>query len=163
MSNLFQELEASLVIDENALDEALATQADCFYRVAKQVALQTSRRDAAKQALAEAEARADAKIRHDAEVADEKITDKNVEKQRQLTKEVVAATNLLHSLNKSVGLWIALKESFQQRNYALKSMADLYVAGYFGGQTSSSSATHIKNSAGQEAKELMRRERKRVK
>jgi hypothetical protein len=151
----FQELEAGLIIDEHALDEALLTQADSFYRVAQRLATLISERDGAKQHLEEVEARVDAKVRHDAEVAGEKITEREVASQKSLHHDVQKANKDLLDLSYEVGLASALKEAFQQRSYALGKLTDLYIAGYFGSDVRSSGATQMKNSTGAQAKQAL--------
>ena len=141
----FRELEDALRIDEHALEEALRDQPRMFYRVANAYALEMSRRDAAKQALADAEAREDLNIRDEAreeesraagkgkEAAPSKIklTEGEVRARVQLSAEVVIARDALAARSDSVAKLTALKEAFQQRSYALKDLASLYVANYY--------------------------------
>lgn len=140
-----RELEDALRIDEHALEEALRDQPSMFYRVSKAFALEMSRRDAAKQALADAEARADLDIRDEAreeearvvgkgkEAATSKIklTEGEVRARVQLSAEVVIARDALAARFDAVAKLTALKEAFQQRSYALKDLASLYVANYY--------------------------------
>ncbi|CAM5998802.1 unnamed protein product [Sphagnum balticum] len=62
-----------IAIDENALEEALKNQVSYFYDVGKLYAETVSKRDAAKQDLAEAQYEADTRIRHDFDVEGRKI------------------------------------------------------------------------------------------
>src|SRR5262245_1011425 len=109
-----EQLEDLLEIDEFRLEDVCARHSGIFYKVAKQTALAISRRDAAYQAVKEANSRADAKIRHDAEVSDEKVTDKTVEAKRVLEPNVMAAVEQHAQLKLQADLLIALKESFDQ-------------------------------------------------
>lgn len=130
------QLEQALLIDENELDQAIKVQSELFYRVAKRLALVISKRDAAKQEVSETEARLSVKIRHDAEVAEEKVTEKSIESQVRLHKDMEVASDELLAMNSEVGKLAALKEAYQQRNYMLKALVDLYISGYFGGDIS---------------------------
>lgn len=154
---IISDLEEGLLIDEHALDEALQMQPDLFYQVTRTLASLISRRDAAKQNKEDTEARVDAKIRHDAAVSEEKMTEKQVESEKRLSKDVRAAMDQLASLNEQVGRWSALKEAFMQRSYVLKSMCDLYVAGYFEANISGGSASRMKDhDAGNARREMSR-------
>ena len=132
-SNLYDQLEQNLLIDEHALDEAIEQQPDWFHRCSKQLALLESRRDAAKQALLDEEAKVDTELRMKARKNDEKITNDEIKAQTRLMPAVKKAGQVFLQLNESVNLYEALKESFKQRSYALGHLVDLFVAGYFGG------------------------------
>lgn len=124
-------LESGLQIDEHALDDALVTQPDFFYRVSKQLAMVVSKRDAAKQALAEEEARCDAQFRKDALDNKEKLTETEIKNMIRLDREVKALSTGMLKLNREVGELTALKEAFQQRSYVLKDLVNLYIANYY--------------------------------
>ncbi len=124
------DLEKGLLIDEHALERALMEQPSIFYKVSSLLAIAISRRDGAKQDKEVIEAKADAKIRHDAEVGGEKITEKLIEGRKIL--RVMDLSNELLELNGNVGQLSALKEAFQQRSYVLNKLTDLYIAGYYG-------------------------------
>jgi hypothetical protein len=132
------ELEAALRIDKTNLDEELIQHPEVFYRVADKVAYLVSQRDAAKQDLAEVEARVDAQIRHDLEVRGEKVTERMVDSEKVLHQQVIKAKKTLHALNDQLGQWQALKEAYQQRGYVLKDLVQLYISNYFGSDVSSS-------------------------
>lgn len=129
----FRELEGALRIDEHALEEALRDQPMLFYRVGAAYAMEISRRDAAKQALQDAEAESDLGVRREAQEDERKITEGEVRAMVQIDGGVVRARARLNQLSESVGRLAALKEAFQQRSYALKSLCELYVANYFSG------------------------------
>jgi hypothetical protein len=136
-------LESKLAIDEHALDEACVQQPDLFYRAAKSYALCVSQRDAAKQALSEVEARADSQIRHDGEVAGDKLKEREVESMVLLDRDVMAAKRVLAELNERVGILGALKEAYSQRGYVIKELAGLWVAGYYSETSASASNQDI--------------------
>ena len=155
-----EELEEGLPIDEHALDEALLRQPDFLYQVSKRLALQTSRRDSAKQLLTETEARVDAEIRNDAYKADEKITEKEVSSQKILNKEVQTAERQLLNLNLIVGQLNALKEAYQQRSYMLRELTSLYIANYYGDAPTKDAARQMRDADARNAKEGMNRMRR---
>lgn len=156
------ELESALSIDPNALDEALVVHPEAFYRVAKKLALEISRRDASKKNLAEIEAEVDARIRHDAEVADEKVTEKSIESTKRTHPRVKKAIEELHKLNESVGLLSALKESFIQRGNALRELPQLHLSGYYGEVSvrATPAAREARERLGREGREAMNRARR---
>lgn len=157
-----EDLETGLSIDEHALDEALIAQPEFFYRVSKKLALTVSRRDAAKQALAEEEAKCDGQFREDAAREKEKLTETEVKNLIRLDKDVIKATETLNSLNREVGLLTALKEAYQQRSYVLKDLTSLHIANYYtntdGAQSSSRAA--LRDHTAQLAREGMNRARR---
>ncbi len=156
-----ERLEPLLQIDENGLDEALISQPDAYYRVSRLLTLQISRRDAAKQLVEEAEAEADLEIRSRAQKADQKITENEIKSKKILDEDVKHAESELLALNRSVGQLQALKEAFTQRGYALKSLADLYIANYYSTNSSNSMSSHeVRDRKGQEGRVAMDRARK---
>jgi translation elongation factor EF-Ts len=136
-------LERDLAIDRNALDEALLTQPDLFYRASKKLAELISQRDAAKQDISEAEAEADKDIRSEIEEAGTKITEKEVESRKRIHPEVSASIKTYLNLNLSVGQFTALVDAFKQRSYVLKSLSDLHISGYFGDAINSNQRAEI--------------------
>lgn len=126
-----RELEDALRIDEHALEKALCDQPELFYCVSRAYALEISRRDAAKQALQDAEAETDLRIRDQARRDDQKITEGEVRATIQIDGRVTQAQAHLARRNEWVAKLGALKEAFQQRSYALKDLAGLYVANYY--------------------------------
>lgn len=155
-----EELEAGLIINKDALDEALQIQPDVFYQISKALASLVSQRDAAKQQLGDVEARVDAKLRQAAAVSEEKITEKVVESNKRLDKDVKAATDTYLELGAYVGQYTALKEAYQMRAYALKDLASLYIAGYFGDAVQSSSQNTLRDHD-DGARQAMNQERRR--
>lgn len=158
-----EELEQGLRIDEHALDEALIAQPESFYRVSKRLALLTSRRDAAKQALAEEEARCDGQIRSDAAKEKEKLTETEIKNMIRLDKDVGKAQTELNQLGREVGLLGALKEAFQQRSYVLKDLTSLHIANYYAPNSSDGgpSGRALKDHRASHAKREMNRMRRR--
>ena len=157
------DLERGLSIDANAIDEALLNQPDLFYRVAKQLALLISQRDAIKQEKEEIEAEVDAKIRSEAAAnADDKdkkkLTEKEVESRKALSEEVRAIEREYLDLGERVNKIVALKEAYIQRSHALKSLVELHISGYFGTNVASSES-RMKDYDADKARKAMSRER----
>ena len=125
--NQLADLEEGLLIEEHDLDRALLEQPDLFYRVAKIHALLQSQKDQAKQRVAEAEATADLKIRVALRKRDEKgkVTDKEVASQVRLDPVVRKAVSRLLNVSGASGQFLALKEGYEQRSYALKELCGL--------------------------------------
>ena len=142
-----QELESALAIDQHALDEALREQPEHFYRVSKAYAMEVSRRDAAKQALGDAEAAADLAVRQEAQDNDRKITEGEVRATVQTMKQVVAARSRLHALSETAGKLAALKEAFGQRSYALKDLVGLFLANYYTASEHTSAGSALRGQA----------------
>lgn len=151
----FRELEDALRIDEHALEEALRDQPPLFYRVGSAYALEVSRRDAAKQALQDAEAAESLRVREEAREAEQKITEGEVAAKVQTSARVAAARARLQQLSESAGRLAALKEAFQQRSYALKDLAGLYVANYYGASEHTAAAGAARQRSADEARRAM--------
>lgn len=125
------EFENALRIDEHALDQELVRQPDLFYRVAKYLALVTSRRDAKKQHVAEVEAQVDQDLRETAAKHKEKTTETDIKNMIRLDDSVIKVSTELLTLNRKVGDAAALKEALQAKGYALKELVNLYVNNYY--------------------------------
>lgn len=128
-----EEHEYDLKIDENGLEEALQSQVTSYYEVSKQLSLEVSRRDAAKQYLKQIESRVDAEIRRKAKTDGDKITEVVVEARRIASEDVIEATNILLDAESRVRDITALKDAFSQRSYVLKDMVSLWISNYYGG------------------------------
>lgn len=135
------ELEQGLRIDKNGLDDALEQQPDLYYRVAKLVSLEMSRRDALKQELEEVEAEVDERVRIEAESAKEKLTETEAKMRVRLDPKLKRVRQDILRANRRVGDLQALEKSFTQRSYAIKELVSLYVSQYFGDNTGGGSRT----------------------
>lgn len=134
MTNLLKQLESNLVIDQHALDQALREHPDLFYKVATELALAISHRDEAKQDLDQMEATVDAELRRAAAVSEDKVTEKQIESNKNTDKRVVAANDKFLSEKYETAKWTALKDAYEQRSYALSKLVDLYLANYYSSQ-----------------------------
>lgn len=158
----FRELEEGLRIDEHALDEALRDHPEMFYRVAKALALEISRRDEAKQAHQDAEFKADLAIRARAESQGKKMTESEVRSRVNQSEDVIFRRDTLLRLSESVGLLSSLKEAFQARSYALKDLVGLYVSNYYSASEHTSGSNAVRDQAAAHARARMSEERRRL-
>jgi hypothetical protein len=129
------ELEEALPIDENGLDQDCIVQPEASYRVGKRLALETSRRDAAKRDLADTEAEADSEIRRTAEREDEKLRETDIKNMVRIDPEVKKATDKLAKLQDSVANLSALRDAFSDRSKMLGLLQGLFLSGYYAEKT----------------------------
>lgn len=120
-----------LVIDEHALEIALREHPQLVYDVGIELALAISNRDEAKQTLEELEAETAISLRREAELAEERVTDKSIESQVKFNRGVKEANAFFLEKKLEAAQWSVLKDSFDQRSYALSKLVDLYLANYY--------------------------------
>lgn len=156
-----EELEGALVIDEHALEKALQQQPTVFYDIAKLLPLMISRRDAAKQHVAEVGAEVEVDLRKSAVISESKVTVAEIEAEKLMDPRVQAAARILLDLNYAVGRVAALKEAFQQRSDALGPLVKLHLAGYYGEVNVHEPADRMKTARADIAKRRMNEERRR--
>ena len=135
------DLKKYLVIDKDALDEALVTQADIFYRISEQYSLAISRRDEAAEILKSVDADTGLTIREEAAGEGRKITEGLVASAVQNSREHKEATDYYFACKKEVDDWGNLRESFSQRAHALRELVQLYVSGYYAVSSVSGAST----------------------
>lgn len=158
---LIYEFEALLVIDKNALDDALEQHPDLMYRVSEILVERIAQRDAAKLDVAEAESKADAEARRDAAVAEEKITDAGVKAIVKLNKKVIEATDRHADLVYWVNRWTALQSAYSARQSALRELVSLYANNYWSDASTGRASATAKTKAGEIARDALAAERKR--
>lgn len=149
-------LEAGLRIRKDALDEGLLQQPDLFYRVSKELTLATSRRDAAKQGVADAEANVELSLHR----SKDKYTVGEIKAHVSVAPSVKAARKMLADLQFEVNSLNALKEAFSQRSYALKELVALFIANYYG-DIDSRAGRKVEDVTYMENRRKMNEERKR--
>jgi len=125
-------LEKGLAIDEHALNEGVVAQPELFYKVSQQLALQISLRDDAKHSLEVVEAEVDQTIRLVHRKEETKVTENEIRANVATHRDTLAAVKELSKYNRRVGELSALKEAFNQRNFMLKGLIDLYIGNYYG-------------------------------
>jgi hypothetical protein len=133
------ELEKKIMIDPDDLDVELVSQSNNYWHAAAGFAMALSLRDKAKNNLDVAEAELNLHFR-------QKATDKPTEAQ---LKAMVTADELRQqhvddyiSAKLLADKWLALRDSFTQKGYALRELAEQRKANYFG-EHSSTSAERI--------------------
>jgi len=131
----YRELEKGLLIDEYALDEDLANQADLFHRVGRELEDLISLRDAAQSKLDDVAAQKGIYLRSLARKRDEKWTEGEINARVRLADEYKEAAQELADLKAKCGRYSRLEKSFEHRSRALGKLVDLYTAGYFGDVT----------------------------
>mgnify|MGYP001589048512 CR=1 FL=1 len=125
------EFEARLKVDKHDLDGLLEEQAELYWHVSSLKSLWEARRDEHKRQVQVVEAKVDAEIREGAALAKEKTTERDIESQKRLDKDVIAANNELAKYNFTVSRLGDLKSSIEQRGYALKELTALFLGQYF--------------------------------
>jgi hypothetical protein len=131
MTDIVEELKGFLRIDKHQLDEELVQNPELLFRVSDAYISAIDRRDAFKNDLAVVEAEEDKRIRHDAEMAEEKITNDAVKAQILTSKKRVGVYNKYADAKLEADRLGALKEAFAQRGYAIRDLCQLYVSNYF--------------------------------
>lgn len=149
-------LEEGLRIEKDALDDGLLQQPDLFYRVSKELTLATSRRDAAKQGVADAEANVELALHR----SKDKYTVGEIKAHIAVAPSVKAARKMLADLQYEVNALNGLKEAFSQRSYALKELVALFIANYYG-DIDTRAARKVTDVKYMDARKRMNEERKR--
>src|SRR5216684_2936023 len=146
IANQVNEYEDALKIDKNDLDNELVYQGDLYYQVGKRLAEVISVRDTLKLERDKMSAELDRSIRIIAITNQEKVSEPQIANR---IKEDPSYDNICREYIK-VGKWSntleSLQKSYEQRNYALSKLVDLYISGYFTetvGKQAKSSALEI--------------------
>lgn len=158
------ELERGLLIDEHQLEHEWREQPERYFKVGRELAYAISERDQAAQYVKEIEAEVDTLIRKDAEVADERLTEKAIESQRRLDRRVIAAHKEVADLSLRVGLLQALVGSYSHRRDALESLVKLFLSNYYGtqdiGRVQSGDGRNIRDATADRARQAQRNARR---
>ena len=113
---------AGLRIDEDDLDRCLVEQPGLFFQAAEALALATSRRDGIALQLKELKAEVDQEIRETASRHQEKTREDGIKHQVTLDPEVRKMERAYLDACTHADKVQAMKESYQQRSYALKDL-----------------------------------------
>jgi len=128
---LLEEYAEALLIDKYSLDAGLIEQPTVYYNVGVGYANAMSARDFARAELDRAKADADREVRNQAMDENVRITEAQVAN-RILEDPLYQAANRNYLDWKALTeKWIALKESFGQRAYALRDMCQLWISNYY--------------------------------
>jgi hypothetical protein len=117
-----EELREALIIDDDDLDKCLVEQPSLFYSAAEASSLADSKRDTVKLELKELKAQLDQDIRRKAIEDEEKLSETQLTNRIITLPVVKALERKLLALSKEAADCSALKESYEQRSYALKDL-----------------------------------------
>lgn len=156
----FTQLKAAVAIDKNDLDTCLVEQPDLFYRVSEAYTMARSLQDEIKYDITKLTAELGAQFRSAAsddkkppsvEAVNHMIN--NSPKMVDLQKEMLVAST-------TVGKWAALKEAYDMRASALKSLTQLFSSNYFTVQTGSRTRSEAVQRFGDDVREASGVERR---
>lgn len=149
---MLEQLAEARLIDKHNLDEGWVEQPDVFWRVCEELARANHARDAYKHTRDQIVAQAGADIRVEAVKSGKKMTEASIQRELEDTVEVVAAREHYQQLCYMSERWAGLKETFQQRSYALKDLTALHIANYYqtnsGGERRDTVAQRNRDEAG---------------
>jgi hypothetical protein len=126
-----KELKEALLIDRNDLDTELVHQPNLYYQVGEAFSEAISFRDEAKFNRDREAAELDRAIRREALDNNEKISEAQVANRVKENPSYYDYHERYLLLSKNAAFWEALKESFQQRSYAIKDLTQLWISGYY--------------------------------
>ena len=129
--SMLDQMERALQIDEHDLDSALLEQPQLYFQVSRELALVTSRRDAAKQDLAVTAARTDLNIRRHAREKELSQTETEIKSHVAMHLDMEKANKVVLDLNLEHATWQAMEKAFDQRMNVLKKLVDLYLKNYW--------------------------------
>lgn len=159
ITEFYNEYRGLLLIDKNAMDDMWLDQPRIVQEIGERVALETSRRDEAKDQLADVSATIDSEVRELHSEDEKKPTETAIKNEVKQDSRVVRAQRRLRLFELNVSRLQALSTSFHQRRYALQDLTTLWIGGYF---TSNSGAAHAaRDRKGAGGREAMQQERKR--
>lgn len=160
--SLLDQLADAVVIDKHNLDECWVEQPDIFWRVADQLAKANNARDKAKLERDRVITEVGAELREDHEAAvaragKGRVNETQLAREIEQDDRVVDARNEYQRLVYQAERWLALKESYQQRSYALKDLSNLHLAQYYqtnsGGDRRDEAANSVRRQAGEQRRQ----------
>ena len=128
----FEQLEQTLQIDLNKLDEVRVEHVQLFYAVSKGYRHALDCRDSIKKEQKEIYGEQYFKAKEIVETEHGKSTEAMIKAQLDIIPECIESNDLLLKAESDLNSWIALKEAYEQRSFALSSLVELYLSGYFG-------------------------------
>lgn len=157
-------VEAGLRINKYALDEELQSQPAYFYEASQEYATAISYRDEAKAEFEGVRAKLDQQIRRQLADANEKSTEDGIKSRVVAHPEYQQAQTILAAWTDRTFRWDGLKDAIKQRGYALKDLAELYIAGYWADATGASgSGRQARSELAERAKDsLVEKHRRRI-
>jgi hypothetical protein len=141
------------------MDDMWLEQPRIVQEIGERVALETSRRDEAKDQLADVSATVDGEVRENHAEDEKKPTETAIKNEVKQDDRVVRAQRRLRVFELNVARLQALSTSFHQRRYALQDLTTLWIGGYF--TSNSGAARDARDRKGAGGREAMQQERKR--
>lgn len=152
-----------IMIDKHGLDDEWIAQPGIVQAIGERLALEISRRDEAKDDVADIMSELDAIVRDLHANDDKKPTETAIKNEIAQDSKVKLMKKRLRVLELNVGRLGALQTSWHQRRYALQDLVSLHLGGYY---TSNSGAakqarenTHDSSRKAMQAERTKRRER----
>jgi hypothetical protein len=130
-NSLLDDLRDGLKIDRNDLDTALMEQPDAYWRVSEAYVMACSRRDEIKMERDQAMAELDRQFRQEAEKAGDKLTEKSLQSQIDLSPKIIDYRKKYARACLQADLLAGMKESYRDRSGALRELAQLFASNYF--------------------------------
>lgn len=127
MSTDLEEFRKMLLVRKNHLDDELEIQAEVMDRINRQVVLYNTRLLELKDGLVRLEAR----IGDDIKDEDPKLSNPVVDGKVKRNRERIEAWGRYQEARASLEDWQGLHESWKQKGFSIKTLADLYSASYF--------------------------------
>ena len=141
------EFPAYLNIDKDNLTEAMAAQADLFFRVGEEYAIAISEREEAKErvAIIDAELGQDSRLKKGkvGKAKEERLTESAIKDLIQINPKHLQAFEAYTATKKRAERFTALRDAFQERGRMLRDLGQLYAAGYFSITVSKGAAADI--------------------
>jgi len=159
MPSHYDDLVGALVLDKLALDKNIVEHAELFRRVGEECVAAVDARDAAKARLAEVDAVVGLDLRASMAENGQKVTEGNLASMILTSVEHVEAADAWLQAKYAADMWGTLRESYLQRSYMIRSLVDLYTAGYFS-EIDTRSAADVVAERGRQARKEQREARK---
>lgn len=126
-----EQLKELLVIDKYDLDREITRQPSLYMEVCEEQVMAASRMDAAYDDIKRTAATLDLQIRKELEEQEKKVTEKVVESMVLSHEDYVDARQHYRDCKYENEMLVALKDSLYQRNFMLRDLAAISVAGYY--------------------------------
>jgi hypothetical protein len=127
--SLFAELEGLVQIDRDNLATELINHSSYYWHASKEAVNAISLRDAAKSDVDNYEANLNITFRHDAVQRNERVTEALVDALVKSDNERIRFVERYLKAKREAELWIALRDSFVQKGYAMKELVTVLRTG----------------------------------
>lgn len=119
MTRRIDEYERGLSIKQDDLNQCLIEQPEFYYHVADEAEAWVSTRDTIKYSIEKLEAELDMRIRKEATLKGDKVTETSVAKQISAHPDIIDLNEKLLDAKSELGRWSSLRDSFTQRSKML--------------------------------------------